>query len=145
MGHYIQAIIGAPEVVARARGLGLLDPPIALDAGLAWVPVVDVRLDELAETSRLPQVDFDRRLMLHGGVLPAILTEISRHGPVAYVETAYHGGIGDQAATAYDGGVRVLEFGTVNQALRAIGVRARWGLDEWDTAGLGKHRGMPDD
>jgi hypothetical protein len=67
------------------------------------------------------------------------------HGRVAYIETDYFGRTGSQVATAFERGVRILECGSVNEALRAIGVRAAAGCDEWDTVGLSDHRSMPDD
>lgn len=144
VGQHIHAIIGAAGVVARAGDLGLTNAPIALDSGFAWVPVPDHELDRIAETTTLPRSPRDERFVHFGSVLPAILAELSMHGPVAYVETDYFGGVGEQVATAFDRRVRILECGRVNEALRAIGVRAAHGRDEWDTLGLSGHRRMPD-
>lgn len=144
MAHHIHAIIGAAAVVARAAELGLTGAPIALDSGFAWVPVPDHEIDHLAETTALPRSPWDERFVHFGSVLPAIIAELSMHSPVAYIETEYFGGVGEQVATAFDHRVRILECGSVNEALRAIGVRAARGRDEWDTLGLSGHRHMPD-
>lgn len=144
MGHHIHAIIGAAAVVDRLAELGLIGAPIALDAGFAWVPVPDHELDRMAETTSVARGPWDERFVHFGGVLPTLVTELSMHGPVAYIETEYFGGAGTQVATAFDRRVRILECGSVNEALRAIGVRAAPGRDEWDTLGLSAHRGMPD-
>lgn len=143
MGHHIHAIIGATAVVARAADLGLTSQPIALDSGFAWVPVPDHEIDRIAETTALPSSPWDDRFVHFGSVLPAIVAELSMHGPVAYVETEYFGGVGEQVATAFHHRVRILECGSVNEALRAIGVLAARGRDEWDTLGLSGHRQMP--
>ena len=71
------------------------------------------------------------------------LTELSRGGPIAFVETDYFEGRGAQAATAFVNGEVVAaseckegEGWPINEALRAIGVvRA---ADELDTVCLGK-------
>jgi hypothetical protein len=144
VGHHIHAIIGTAAVVARAADLGLTSTPIALESGFAWVPVPDHEIDHLTETTALPSSPWDERFVHFGSVLPAIVAELSVHGPVAYVETEYFGGVGEQVATAFDDRVRILECGSVNNALRAIGVRAAPGRDEWDTLGLSAHRHMPD-
>ena len=114
-----------------------------MESGFAWVPVPDDELDRLAETTAFARSPSDERFVHFGGVLPAIMAELSKHGPVSYIETEYLGGVGYQVATAFEGGVRILECGSVNDALRAIGVRAGRGRDEWDTLGLAAHRRMP--
>jgi hypothetical protein len=134
VGHHIHAIIGAAAVVARAGELGLTGVPIALDSGFAWVPVPDHEIDRVAGTTDLPRSPWDERFDHFGSVLPAIMAELSMHGPVAYVETEYFGGVGEQVATAFDHRVRILECGSVNEALCAIGVRAARGRDEWEGA-----------
>ncbi|MBZ0117604.1 MAG: hypothetical protein K8H88_11440 [Sandaracinaceae bacterium] len=98
----------------------------------------------MAQTTTLARSPWDERFVHFGSVLPAIMAELSTLGPVAYVETGYFGGVGEQVATAFDDRVRILECGSVNDALRAIGVRAAHGRDEWDTVGLSGHRHMPD-
>lgn len=143
MAHHLQAIVGAAAVVARATELGLTHAPIPLAAGLAWVPVPHDDLDRLAETTTLARSPWDDRFVQLGGVLPAILTALSAHGAVAYIETEYFGGFGTQVATAFVRGARVLDCASVNDALRVLGVRAAPGRDEWDTVGLAAHRTMP--
>ncbi|MFO0681190.1 MAG: hypothetical protein U0234_04020 [Sandaracinus sp.] len=145
MGHHIQGFVATLDVLTHAAALGLRHSPIALAQGLAWVPVSEEALDRLAETGAWPEADWDDRFVTFGSVAPALLATLSAHGPVAYIETEYFGGVGTQAATAFVRGERVLEHGTVNDALRAIGVRAAPGLDEWDTVGLAAHRHMPSD
>ncbi len=75
----------------------------------------------------------------------AFLNRLARDAPAAYVETDYFGGAGEQAAVAArDGSVvygpRRAGHGTINEALRILGVRKRKDLDEFDTVGLGRFR-----
>ena len=83
--------------------------------------------------------------------LHALAIEISHDCPVAYISTFYFGGQGGQNALVWDkGGLRfspntqrydqVWPNSPISQALRAIGVLAEEGMDEFDTVGLGNHR-----
>ena len=143
MAHCIQAIIATAGVVARAAELGLTDAPIALNSGFAWIPAPGREIERVAEVTALPRSPGDERFLRLGSALAAFMAALSRHGPVAYVETEYFGGVGEQIATVFDRGARILECGSANEALRAIGVRAAHGRDEWDTLGLSSHRSMP--
>lgn len=64
--------------------------------------------------------------------------------PFAVVYTDYFGGVGSQVAVAYRNGAPLDTDGTINDALRALGVVGRDGQDEFDTLGLGRHRGIPE-
>lgn len=71
--------------------------------------------------------------------------ELSEHGPVACVETDYHGEHGVQAATVWENGNVVMPptrapIGPINSALRLLGVEARPPYDEFDAIGLGGYR-----
>jgi hypothetical protein len=145
VGHNIRGLIGTPSVLARASALGLDAPAISLGAGLAWIPVSEELQDRLDERSSIATAPGDPRFVHFCGVLPAVLAEVSRVGPVAYIETSYTGGVGTQAATAYDRGQRVPAHGLVNEALRVLGVAAPTHGDEWDAVGLTRHRQMPRD
>ena len=83
---------------------------------------------------------FDHPAMLR------VLADLSRSGPIAFVETDYFEGRGAQAATAcVDGKVVASKEGDgrpINEALRAIGVVRSSDEDEFDTVCLGKYRSM---
>jgi hypothetical protein len=83
--------------------------------------------------------------------LHALAIELSHDCPVAYVSTCYFGGQGGQNALVWDCGSlrfspttprydQAWPHSPISQALRAIGVVAEKGMDEFDTVGLGKHR-----
>lgn len=69
---------------------------------------------------------------------------IGAAAPFAVVLTDYFGGVGDQWACAFVAGRRVEAVRDINAALRAMGVQAAAGLDEFDTIGLARHRSTPD-
>ncbi|MET8999323.1 hypothetical protein [Amycolatopsis sp. NPDC004169] len=81
------------------------------------------------------------------------LAACSELGTVAYVEADYFGGTGTQSAQVWHRGavvlgpVRVAEGerfsaagSPISQALRALGVQRGGHVDEFDAAGLGRHR-----
>lgn len=63
---------------------------------------------------------------------------------VAYCETDYFGGFGEQTAVVWDNKEQLYgqtdSYGPINSALKLIGVERETGLDEFDTIGLGKFR-----
>ena len=86
-----------------------------------------------------------------------LLANWSTCGPVAYVEADYFGGVGTQVAAVWDGGQLVLgpvvesvrplapqDPSPISRALRRLGVSARGQFDEFEAAGLGRHRQMED-
>jgi hypothetical protein len=62
----------------------------------------------------------------------------------ALVMTDYFGGAGSQWACVFTAGQRSGGLRDINDALRALGVRAAGDQDEFDTVGLGRHRHTPD-
>jgi hypothetical protein len=75
----------------------------------------------------------------------ALGSAASRGGRVAYVEAGFFGGTGCPAAAVWDADdswpVPVGPY-AINEALRLLGVQAVGGADEFDTLGLGRHRGI---
>jgi hypothetical protein len=149
--HELKALIAKSGPLApRARQLerAIVCP---LVQGFSLLPITDAFAEELdgyrSETKAppiSPIPDFSDGL--HG-----LAIEISHGSPVAYVTTAYFGGQGTQDALVWrEGRLRfspatpgyrgVWPDSPISQALRAIGVVAEAGQDEFDTAGLGKHR-----
>jgi hypothetical protein len=146
MGHHIHGAIGARAAIERlSAALGGRAHVVALEAGLFWYPLSDEALDALDDGGgpKLAIAEDAAFVHLVPGVAGAIAAA-SGDG-LAYIETDYFGGVGDQRAACWIRGERVLANGLVNRALALLGVRASAGKDEWDTVGLGKHRRMPDD
>ena len=81
--------------------------------------------------------------------LDDLLLALSTKAPVVYVETEYFGGVGTQAASAYEGGrLRSRESsedpGPISRALAGLGVEKGDQYDEFDALGLGRHRHTED-
>ncbi len=143
MSHQIQGVVASKEVLAHAAGCGFPDPVRPLDVGMGFVPVTEAALTALS--ARYGEGDADGRFGRLGWGVPAALAQLSAHGALVYLETEYVGGVGEQSATVYAEGARVIDTCTINEALRRIGVVARAEMDEWDTIGLGDYRHMPDE
>lgn len=85
------------------------------------------------------------------GLELALAAATEAGGGLAYAETEYFGGTGDQSAMAFVDGREAVApqrarggGGAINQALRAIGVVRSVADDEFDTIGLGERRSMAD-
>ena len=84
------------------------------------------------------------------------LSTVAEEGTLAYIETNYFGGTGSQAAAVFVDGKLVLKAAIpvtrnppnrddpINTALRALGVMAAEGQDEFDTLGLRQFRNLED-
>jgi hypothetical protein len=77
------------------------------------------------------------------------IREVSSAGRVAYIETEYFGGIGEQAAAVWEDGRLIMPAtlapsGPINEALKLLGVQRTATQDEFDVAGLGRHRRTTD-
>jgi len=148
--HEVEALIAKTK--ALAEGTCQFDKAVVcpLAQSFSLLPITDAFMEELAhyaskQSSITPPIEH-----MPEGLHPLAI-DISLTSPVAYIRTAYFGGQGRQDAAAWDRGD--LKFSprtpgywqpwpntSISQALRAIGVVADAGLDEFDTLGLGKHR-----
>lgn len=72
----------------------------------------------------------------------------ARNRLVAYCETDYFGGAGDQGAKVWNNKKLIFHkytwFGAINEALKLLGVKCEDGKDEFDTIGLGRFRSNED-
>lgn len=156
MGHSINAIIARLSLLEKFasswEGIRL----VRLEQGFALLPATSRFLDALdGRYSSSEGRKFEGFVHLRGGLV-AVLQELSRQGPIAYVETDYFGGVGSQSgATFVDGEPVVIEvesevrpvprsIGAINSALRALGVMRTKSSDEFDAIGLGRFRSMDD-
>ena len=122
-----------------------------LDQGFALVPITEEFEKEIAGYASQAKVSIVKIIDELSDDLQALALEISHECPVAYVSTCYFGGQGSQNALVWDKGSLRFSPTTpryneawpnspISQALRAIGVVAAEGMDEFDTVSLGKHR-----
>lgn len=150
MGHTVQLVVGR-----EASIVGFLqDWPgsraVDLRGGWRAIPVDESLYDAIAARfAAAPMVD----ALDHAprGIANALANATARGGGLAYVETDYFGGAGEQSALAYVDGVEACAparsrgaGGPINAALRVIGVIRDATDDEFDTIGLGLRRSMDD-
>lgn len=146
MSHSVRLVIGRPGDVARFVGVWPQTHAVDLEAGWAAAPVTDELYDAIAANARSPDANpaFD---LAPPGLDEAMAAITNGGGGLAYVETEYFGGSGDQSGGAWIGGEsRCAErgHGSINTALHAIGVTDAAGKDAFDTLGLGRRRSMND-
>lgn len=149
MGYVLRALVGRRNVIeyACARTNGAL---VDLPQGYALLPLTD---DDYPVHSDTPIVDDTFYSLTQEIVQLAI--DISRDGPVGYLEVELFGGTGQQASMVWSDGSVALgpllsdnEYGqledpisewAVNKALRYLGVQPTE-RDEFEALGLGRHR-----
>ena len=149
--HDVNALIAKSDTLAA--GTRRFDSAIVcpLAQGFSLVPLTDALAKEIASHQPDLKTVGPKPLQDMSDGLHALAIEMSRHTPVAYIATYYFGGQGGQDALAWDSGGLTFSPTTqgydqhwpnspISQALRAIGVVADEGMDEFDTVGLGKHR-----
>ena len=148
MTHMIQGLV-VPAAIARTISVehAVLVPLGA--AGVAFIPMTDVLLDHL--TARFPTSTAHAPTEFWKLSPSAVLwlEELSATARVAYLETEYFGGVGGQAAAVWESGKiifgpRQANIGPINDALRLLGVTRNQTQDEFDVAGLGRHRRTED-
>ena len=149
MSHSMTAFVARrPALIALAQGLGGAPFYKLKHAEFFVLPVSDDVFDRVVELKgpgNLVAVEF-WGLTNH---LAQLAREASAHGLIAYIETDYFGGMGTQGTAVWKDETAFQEpatasKGTINLALRAIGLGAGFGLDEFDTLGLGDVRHMSD-
>lgn len=150
MGHNITAILIATDFdAARAAELDLR--PVALTTALTMFPIdhyftaywQSVR----QETSFLDVPEDFPIVFPREGVVRTMVNEVtSTSSPTfAVVMTDYFGGAGGQWAAVFTGANRATSSqASINEALRALGVRRQAPMDEFDTVGLVHHRHAPE-
>ena len=145
MGHHINGIIAEGDYLdGLAIELGLRRPT-RLTRNFRFLPLDDDELDRLFSEPG----PYDGHFTYLSEALLSLILEHSRRQPLAYIETEYFGGLGDQSAVlARDGTIAFGPAegpGTINHALQLMGVTASVpGLDEFDTIGLGWVRNNDD-
>ena len=152
MAYELRAVIAESELleatqeVAEARFF-------PLHGSLSLLPITHAYFDAVSEGPD------DRALGFWGmpGGFASRISHWSATGPVAYVEAEYFGGVGEQHAAVWEGGARTLgplhlpegeplpaDGGPISQALRYLGVSAGHAHDEFEAAGLHRHRHTED-
>lgn len=142
MGHSIAAFI-ARSAAFSGVGLNCPVPAVDLPQGLSMLPLTQelwswIHGDADPDSLRYRVVDLSR----WDDADHAFLTGLAQGMTVAYVETSYHGGDGEQRAIVARQGAVVYgpqhgHHGPINTAMRYLGVRPEEkDSDEFDTLGL---------
>jgi hypothetical protein len=147
MGHFLRGFVASPQAAARFRAVVPEAVEVPLQGGFVLFPLTDRLFDALRQQH--PAIEdpswpgFDKL----SGPVAFVGRAVSEHGPIAYCETEYFGGVGAQGSIAWaDGKVakpaQWRDYGPINEALQAIGIRREGNSDEFDTIGLGEYRSM---
>jgi hypothetical protein len=153
MAYTLEAVIGLAtvlSVVTQDQAGAVIVP---LRQGLSLVPMTDQLFDELTDGSPSRPPGFWK----FPGGFHHMLCSWSSHGPIAYVEAEYFGGIGRQCSAVWNGGTLIFGpaaiddgqpgpvTGTpISQALARLGVVRGGHHDEFEAAGLSQHRRTED-
>jgi hypothetical protein len=147
MGHHLTGIIGGKKVMQAFTQRYCLHTPIPLAQDLFLSPLRDQELDSFLPS---PLTGIRNGFTYLSDQLLDILKTISVDEPIAYIETDYFGGVGQQAAVVVNGG-RLLfgpqsaESGPINEALAALGAKVAPGtIDEFHAVELDRHRHTED-
>lgn len=152
MGHHVRGFIASEDSLRRAAASLPGAEVVPLRLGFAFLPV--------SEPAGKGQGAFPfEHLVQLTPALVAWAQEQSRLFPLAYIETDYFGGSGEQSAVAWAGGQIVfgpartvdrfengkyvptpLLEGAINRAVRHLGVERGDARDEFDALSLGRHR-----
>ena len=162
MAHHIQVILAREELIERLVKAWQHAHKLSLPQEFALIPMIRVLLEDMDELINRqeppPYSDFAHL----SASIAEVLSDISHHGPVAYLETEYFGGAGTQSALLFH--KQQLQSGphktetrwnqelesyqtlpegasAINRVLKELGVRRSETDDEFDSLQLGHYRG----
>ena len=120
---------------------------LRLGGGLSMVPLAEDLIAEIQKAGVVPGGSSVAGAFefLSPGV-EAWAQALSADTALAYIETEYVGGEGFERAGVWSRGTIALGpfegAGSINQALRALGIHAAAGIEEFEFVGLGRHRSL---
>lgn len=121
---------------------------VTLGEGLSMVPLSETLLRELQRKAdgATDPTDVSGALEFLTPAVEHWARSLSHECVVAYVETEYFGGEGFERAVVWRDARLALGpldgTGSINRALRALGVQGRNGQEEFEVVGLGRHRSL---
>ena len=144
MTHIVTGLIGDHELLRRVVGARWVRCLVDLGQGFALLPLPDGDVETPIPLRHADTGDGFQYLTPH---LMQVLSEMSRGGRFAYVETEYFGELGGQGAVVFTdaqlayGPTWDEQIGPINTALRMLGVGVTPpAIDEFAALGLGRHR-----
>lgn len=125
MGHCIQAIVTSSDTAERLQEIYPQLPLVSASQEFVILPVDADFVDSVTQPRPSQSTE---TWMLLTDAFHDLLRELSRFGPLAYIETEYFGGVGGQGAAVYSDGMVMMEpewsdSGPINRALELIGVK----------------------
>ncbi|MEQ8210194.1 MAG: hypothetical protein RH917_10215 [Lacipirellulaceae bacterium] len=144
MGHSISALVCKPSAgIERLVDYDLTHIPVG---NFVIVPLDAYHSDSWTERLGLGFRSGKTKIILDNSLVHHI-AEFAATDEYAIIETDCFGGVGDQIAAVYRSGQESplwaserVSAGAINHALRMIGVKKRFGKDEFNTLGLGNYR-----
>lgn len=163
MGHSIQVFIARQEILESIPPTLSQAHLILLPQGFAMIPNTEELFDRITHYQpSMAGKEFEVFYKLSSALI-SWAEDLSKDGPVAYIETDYFGGTGSQSAVAwskvkvicgpYESETRwlngqlvrkPLEQNAINKALICLGVERGEALDEFEAIGLGDYRDNED-
>ncbi len=149
MSHCITALIGTAFSLERFVSKLGKPAPVPAPFNLQILPLGAKRLDLLSGSANTPAYNgfiYLSRQLERG------IGDLIANGKIAYIETEYFGGIGEQAAAVFDSGKIVWKgadsstgemlISPISQALSMLGVQSTADRDEFDAIGLSRFRSL---
>ena len=146
MGHFIQAFIGARHSLEKIKQDYGASEVFDLKQGLSILPLIDPLYDSIPDEEDTNLID--ERFQFLTPKIVKLLAEHSSNTSTGYIETDYFGGQGSQGAILARAGKIIygpkIGDGSINEALKLMGIQKASSLDEFDTVELGRFRSNED-
>ena len=155
MGHKINAFLGYDNTISKLAKDWQRDS-IQLSQGMSMLFLTYSLFGNIIELSDLKDEESAEHFESLTPEIFSLLEMYSQNGKIAYFETDYFGGVGEQAAVLFENGVLKFpiqytndfggrkndEVGAVNFVLKEFGVSKLNGQDEFESIKLYKYRHM---
>lgn len=148
MGYTIRAVLAKSEIFAPPPAWIADSRVIPLAAGISMIPFSSKLCEQFGtEEHPLLYKSYDIFWHLPEDLVPE-LNALSESGVIAYIESEYHGGTGEQQAMAWKNGRIIMApeetRWAINSALQHLDFEVLPGKDRFDTLDLGRHRSVDD-
>ena len=155
MGHKINAFLGCDSTINRLAKNWSRNS-IQLSQGLSMLFLTDNLFEDIVRLSNLKDEVSVKHFESLTPAVFSLLETYSHNGKIAYFETDYFGGVGEQSAVLFENGVQKFpiqytnDFGgqkndeerAINFILKELGVSKLEGQDEFDSIKLYSYRKM---
>lgn len=140
--HTIEAIVTTENFARELAAVWVSLRRVSLAQGYVMIPLADALKDDVEELVGKLERPYDCFQKLSGSVLDMI-KNIRCTDKVAYLETEFFGGVGEQAAIVWQRGEVIYgpelaeePHNSINQALKILGVRTFTRIDEFEEVNL---------